>query len=211
MPAFDRLMPPEAQHQWLQNPPPARKLSGARPDSHLRRTIHLIEHPWGETIMDVLRAYVWQGIPIPLASEMEYWTCSCFPGQSLSGEVDFARININWQEVFTAYQRDERLTFSLYSARSPLIETFGDDLAGLRRAFPAIDELSAGLKPGGLDQVHIRTHAPATIHALLAHRDVLAGVRLFSLRLMRRGPCPFARYHNFFLADHLLQPPASVA
>lgn len=215
MARFDALMSAREQKQWIEDycpgQPTPRMLSEARPENHLGRVIRLIEHPAGDTIIRVLREYVWRALPAPLASEMQYWTCSCFPGASLSGEIDFALINVNWQEVLTAYQRDGHLMFSVYFARSPLIAVFGEELTGLARTFPAIHAMSPGLKPGGSDQVHVSTRDPLTVYALLTHRDILTAIRLFNLRLMRRGRCPYAKGHNFFLADRLLDSPVAVA
>jgi hypothetical protein len=78
--------------------------------------------PFAADVVEVLQEYVAIGIPRARASEESFWSCTCLPASGV-----YSRININWQEVLTAFTAEEELCFSFHVALSPL--NFGSQLA----------------------------------------------------------------------------------
>ena len=109
-------------------------------------------------------------------------------------------MNINWQEVFTVYTSVNSLRFSLYLARSPLKEVFGNIL----ERHPTLRYTNHRHGPGGQDQTNFKIMGAKAARKLLADEDVLRGIRLLNMRLMQKGPCAYGRYHCMYLADRLL-------
>ncbi|MCA1622697.1 MAG: hypothetical protein LC778_02675 [Acidobacteria bacterium] len=104
---FDLIMSAKEQERWLKDTSYV-DLSGSRVvDPELRRKYRrkfqrFATMPYSDEVTNVLRKYVHAGIPAPLKSELSFWGCSCLPSYSYTNETVFSRINLHWQEVFTA-------------------------------------------------------------------------------------------------------------
>lgn len=113
----------------------------------------------------------------------------------------YSRINVYQQEVCTAYAENGRLFFSWHLAKSPLQHTYGRSLLRLRLKFPFVGVDDRTYEPGGQDQISLWTRGANNALRLLSDPDVIRAIRLFNLRLMKKGPCMFSGYHCFDLAD----------
>lgn len=209
---FDLVLPEEAQNEWINNFKVIH-LDGKRPiDPNLRRKYQrhyerLMCKKGADQAVVALRKYVQKGIPAIKSSELSFWSCSCLPAFKVSDITLFSRINIYWQEVFTVYATNGQLGFSWHLALTPLEQAFGPKLTGLERRYPNLGiDLKHQYKPGGPDQVNVRIENVDLALKLMNDRDVLRAVRLFNLRLMKKGACAYSRYHCFALADKLYQP-----
>ena len=58
-------------------------------------------------------------------------------------------------------------------------------------------------KPGGQDQINIVAQGVGPALTLVRDHNILSAVRLFNLRLMKKGPCAYGRYHCLDLVDDL--------
>ena len=117
---FDLIMEQTAQERWLTHTDYI-DLTGSRiSDPELRSKHHgkyerFLKMPYGQEVIDVLQTYIPIAIPRVRASEVSFWSCSCLPESRV-----YARININWQEVFTASISENELVFSFHIGLSPL-------------------------------------------------------------------------------------------
>jgi hypothetical protein len=134
---FDLIMAQSAQEQWLTDTAYT-DFSGSRIiDPELRSKYHgkyrrFLNMPHAQDVIDVLQEYIATAIPRVRASEVSFWSCSCLPEPHV-----YARININWQEVFTAFISQNELLFSFHSGLSPL--DVGDSLSTFFRRFPRLE------------------------------------------------------------------------
>jgi hypothetical protein len=85
-------------------------------------------------------------------------------------------------------------------ADSPFTPLSDEALALLFERHPTIEVREHQYKPGGSDQINITLPARAA-GPFLSDPEVLPAIRLFNLRLMKKGPCNFGRYHCMDLAD----------
>ena len=131
---FDLIMAQTAQDSWLTDVA-ATDLSGSRlvnPELRSRyhgRYLRFAAKPYAAGVIEVLQKYVAIGIPRARASEESFWSCSCLPATQVYG-----RVNINWQEVLTAWTVEDEIYFSFHLALSPL--SFGGLLSEYFRRFP---------------------------------------------------------------------------
>jgi hypothetical protein len=89
--------------------------------------------------------------------------------------------------------------FSLHVAREQIERNLG-----FRNALPNLGVEDHVYKPGGHDQINIII--PCTEFNTLMDRDSVGrAIRNFNLRLMRKGPCNFGRYHCLDLADDVIE------
>ncbi|MGB3633166.1 MAG: hypothetical protein WA982_03925 [Rubrobacteraceae bacterium] len=200
---FDLVMSLEEQNRWLEDPSYI-DFSGERiVDSELRRKYikkyeSFANLPHSDEILDVLRSYVRAGIPAFLRSEVSFWCVSCLPTRSV-----YARISIYWQEVLTVFVAENEFWVSLHTANSPFILLPDDALDLLFERHPTLGTADHKYSPGGSDQVNLVS--PLTdAQAFISDPEVTPAIRLFNLRLMKKGPCNFARHHCMNLADSLV-------
>jgi hypothetical protein len=113
-------------------------------------------------------------------------------------------INLFWQEVFTVSLEDNQLSFSIHLALSVLQQEFGPSLSKLSRRHPRVGIYAHTYVPGGPDQIYLDAQGSHALQGLLEDERVVRAIRLFNLRLMKKGPCRFSRYHCMDLADQLL-------
>lgn len=206
---FDFIMSIEDQVAWLNNSK-STSLDGQRPiEPNLRRKYQtkysrLLRKQGAEDAIFVLREYVRQGIPIPKSSELSFWSCSCLPTFHNQDATIYSRINIYWQEVFTVYLFNGVLRFSWHLALTPLEQVFGKNLSGLRKRYPNILVDNHHYAPGGQDQIHLEVEKADMALKLISDKDILQAIKIFNLRLMKKGACTYNRYHCLSLADRLI-------
>lgn len=153
---FDLIMSPEEQTRWLNdltvvdnkgerfvNPELRRKFS--------RRFEKFLQSPRANQVLDVLKVYAVAGIPVIRRGEVSFWCLSCMPKRNV-----YARVNVYWQEVFTAFVHEKELWFSLHMARSPLEKEFRSGLQQLFARHPTAYHIDHQYEPGGQDQTSFK-------------------------------------------------------
>lgn len=200
---FDLVMSPEEQNRWLEDPSYI-DFGGSRiVDPGLRRKYSrkyksFAELPRSDEVLSVLRNYVQAYIPAFLRSEVSFWCVSCMPVRNV-----YARINIYWQEVLTVSVAEDAILVSLHVADSPFTLLSDEALTLLFERHPALEAIDHKYGPGGSDQINLVLPL-ADAKIFISDPEVLPAIRLFNLRLMKKGPCNFARYHCMDLADKIL-------
>jgi len=206
---FDLIMSAEEQERWLKDTNYV-ELSGSRViDPELRRKYsrkfqRFVAMPRSDEIMNILLRYVHAAIPVPLRSELSFWGCSCLPSYSQPKVTIYSRINVYWQEVFTALDYEGELEFSFHLALSPLEEAFGESLSLLQEKFPLLETTENFYEPGGQDQINLIVQGADSAKTFMQQREIISAMRLFNLRLMKKGACIYSRYHCMDLADRLI-------
>ncbi|NTV14339.1 MAG: GIY-YIG nuclease family protein [Desulfobulbaceae bacterium] len=206
---FYLVMSPPEQQKWLIDLDYQEFGSVKAQDDTLRRKYHpkfqrFIKQPQSEAAITLLRRYAKQGIPFSVRSELSFWGCSCLPSYGKPGIIIYSRININWQEVLTVITERGTLIASFHLALSPLEDAFGNSLDLLFDKFPSLRHTEHFYEPGGHDQLNIEIEGIESAMQLLEDPDITKAIRLFNLRLMKKGPCAFSRFHCMDLADRIL-------
>lgn len=116
---FDFVMPPIEQDKWLADTNKT-DIRGKRAEYPELRTQYaerfqrkFLKKPFAQDVLEVTRAYVRATIPAMLQTEAVFWAASCLPKSYV-----YTRINIYWQEIFTACDIDGIL-FSFHMAFEP--------------------------------------------------------------------------------------------
>lgn len=197
---FDDLMDGQRQQSWLGGLSSV-GLEGLRTQPLTANRLYSQRHQelmgleWYDDLLGILRGYILKGIPAALHSEAQYWQASVLP----DNYSVLVRININWQEVFFATVDEQGPCFYLIVSKRELQRAFGDDLARLTQRHPDLEWEDSFYRAGGSDQASLLIQGLDAMRAVLADPDILPALRLFNLRLMKRGRCPWAKSHNFDL------------
>lgn len=208
---FDELMPPDVQERWLagmdySEPIAPRQVDTSQRMKYRAKCEQFCALPASRDAIGILRAYMQTCVPAVVSGEQSFWSCTCLPGKSNPELTILSRINLNWQEVFTLFLSGGIVGGTLHLARSSL----GEGVAGapfrqrLRWRYNAELDLSNRYAPGGEDQCAFTVYGAKNLSRVLREQPIIAAARLFNLRLCRKGPNPFSRYHCLDLADQLI-------
>jgi hypothetical protein len=114
-----RFLDFQQQRDWMQGksvPPDADERSESLEQrfKYVGRFERLLRRPQAHEVLEILRLYGENCIPIPRKTERHYWSVSCLPSTS---DKPLARVNASWMELFTL----------LPDSSSPLV---GEDKGG---------------------------------------------------------------------------------
>lgn len=209
---FDTIMPLEEQARWMKDLS-YNAVSGERHEDEVLRTKQAERYQYqppkdqlyAAQILPVLQRYIEIGIPRFGETEASYWNCSYLP--SASPKNVFARLNINWQAVFSAYLGNTSAFFDFWLAGSPFLELSKPEGERFSQEFLGIEIGTEAhtMLPGGSDQVYMIIHDPKLALKFIEHPTVLRAIRIFNLNLMKKGQSPFNRYHCPLLIDAALE------
>lgn len=159
-----------------------------------RSNAELASHPLASGTRSALLTYVSDLLPVPLSTEMRYWSLTCMPGGRLT---ILARVNIWWQEVFVLLDDDGRLTAAFQVSRTALVRP---RLAFLlfRLRNPAAHLIEHAYSSGGGDQLRVVVRGQKAINRLLQDSHLRRAARHLNHHLMSKGPvnAGIAHPHN---------------
>ncbi|CAN7499489.1 hypothetical protein LJR090_004137 [Bosea sp. LjRoot90] len=165
----------------------------------------LLRRPQAQEVLEILRRYGRDCIPIPRRTERHYWSVSCLP--STPGKA-LIRVNVSWMELFSLYADGEGIRalflvhLSDFTTDHSLNQGQVDD-ALLERCVMTPEDVSY-VFPRGEDIFGIKVRGFSSIGKFLAERDALQAIRTFNLTHMNRGRNAYQASHCYSLADHML-------
>lgn len=172
---------------------------------YVTRFQKLLRRPQAQDVLEILRLYGQNCIPIPRKSERHHWSVSCLPSTS---DKPLVRVNASWMELFTIYADGEgiRARFLVHlsdfttdhsPAQSHVDEPF------LQHCVTTPEDVSYFF-PRGADMFGINVRSSASIRSFLAARRILGAIRTFNLTHMNRGRNAYQASHCYSLADCML-------
>ncbi|QEL22107.1 hypothetical protein FQV39_05670 [Bosea sp. F3-2] len=200
----------EQQRDWIEGKTDLRDADERSESLELRfkyvtRFQKLLRRPQAQEVLEILRLYSQNCIPIPRKSERHYWSVSCLPSTS---DKPLVRVNASWMELFTLYADGEgiRARFLVHLSdfttdRSP--EQGHVDQPFLDHCVTTPEDVSYFF-PRGADMFGINVRSSSSIHSFLAARRVLGAIRTFNLTHMNRGRNAYQASHCYSLADCML-------
>ena len=130
--------------------------------------------PQAREVLEVLRRYGRDCIPIPLMTERHYWSVSCLP--STPGKA-LVRVNASWMELFALYADGDgiRSNFLVHLSdftRDHSLEREQADEAFLERCVAAPENVGSFF-PRGEDIFGVKVRGIASIGEFLGPRHAL--------------------------------------
>jgi hypothetical protein len=174
---------------------------------YVSRFEKLLRRPQAQEVLDILRRYGRDCIPIPRKTERYYWSVSCLP--STPGKA-LVRVNASWMELFALYPDGQgiRANFLVHLSdftrdRSAWREQV--DEAFLESCVTTPEDVGCFF-PRGEDIFGINVRGSSSISKFLKKRRALRAIRAFNLTHMNRGRNAYQASHCYSLADHMLPP-----
>jgi hypothetical protein len=163
----------------------------------------LLRRPQAQEVLDILRLYGAECIPIPRRTERWYWSVSCLP----STDKSLARVNASWMELFALLpdarpeqgRRGEDLLarFILHLSDQALLES----CVARPGARPERSRRDVTHFFWKADTFGIKVRGGASIRAFIVHPHGLRAIRRFNLTHMNRGRNAYQASHCYSLAD----------
>ena len=164
----------------------------------------LLKQPQAGDVLDIVRRYAANCLPIPRATERFYWSVSCLPG---SPDKPLIRISASFMELFALHATgdDLRARFILHLSDfthngSP--EPDHLDEALIESCVERVENASHFLWKANTFGVKVR--GSPSIRAFIANPHSLRAIRRFNLTHMNRGRNAYQASHCYSLADAML-------
>ncbi len=154
------------------------------------RYLKLIEKPYFEELIKLLRYYFKLTIPNYLASEYNYWNITCLPNY-LKKTKCLTRININSVPVLSVFEEpDYILTFMLYVSKLPFLKALKQNIDSLKILSETLPSLRFDLT-NGFDEKTEGDEIKFLINQIdfqkaLECELLVSSIRLFNLRMMNK-------------------------
>ncbi|TCU10090.1 hypothetical protein EV132_12281 [Rhizobium sullae] len=181
----------QLQHDWMEGKTTLRGADERLESLELRfkyiaRFERLLRRPQAPEVLEILRRYGRDCIPIPRRTDRYYWSASCLP--STPGKA-LVRINASWMELFSLYAdgEDIRALFVVHLSDFTTDRSRHHgrvDEAFLERRVVTPEDVSYFF-PRGKDMFKVRGFS--SISKFLTPRRVLQAIRAFNLTHMNRG------------------------
>ena len=170
---------------------------------YVGRLEKLMRRPQAEEVLDILRIYGENCIPIPRTTERFYWSVSCLP----STDRTLARVNASWMELF-ALQPDGDGLLARFILHLSDFTTDGSpesdhlDHALIEQCVGRPEDVSHFIWKD--DTFGLKVRGAASIRHFLAHPHGLRAIRRFNLTHMNRGRNAYQASHCYSVADAML-------
>jgi len=205
-----RFLNLQQQRNWMEGRTTLRDTDKRAESPELRlkyvaRFEKLRRRPQAQEVLEILRRYGRDCIPIPRKTERHYWSVSCLP--STPGKA-LVRVNANWMELFALYADGEDIRSNFLVHLSDFTtdhsrEQGQVDESFLERCVTTPEDVGYFF-PRGEDIFGVKVRGFRSIGKFLATRRVLRAVRAFNLTHMNRGRNAYQASHCYSLADYMV-------
>ena len=204
-----QFLDPQQQRDWLEGKatPDAkeRQESLEQRFKYIVRFEKLLRRPQAQDVLDILRIYADNCIPIPRKTERYYWSVSCLPSTS---DKPLVRVNASWMELFTLLPDGEGLRARFILHLSDFTTDGSDEPANLdedflERCVRDPEDVSHSVWNGKAILI-VKVRGSASIRSFLADDRALRAIRSFNLSHLNRGRNAYQASHSYSLADCML-------
>jgi len=210
---FDHLVLPEEQQKFLTDPDGFNLADSSSridlPQSHRDRFSKKLKrfdkHLHADRVAGVFGRYIHGCIPAYRRTEHAFWSLSCMPSTNASHHPRLACLNINTMEVFVVgrEKEDGNLHWGFVNVSFDELERQYPDEIDFFRAHPGIWCSESGYRAAGSDQLTIHAYSLPVVEALIADPRIRQAAAALNLRLMRKGPTVYSKFHCIDLVDRI--------
>jgi hypothetical protein len=205
-----RFLDVQEQRDWMEGKTILRDSAERSQSLELRfryvpRFEKLLRRAPAQEVLEIVRLYGRDCIPIPRRTERDYWSISCLP--STPGKA-LVRVNASWMELFSLYAHGDgiRALFLLHLSdftTDHSVDQEQVDQALLEHCVIAPEDIDY-IFPRGEDIFGVKVRGFSSIVKFLGESRSLRAIRAFNLTHMNRGRNAYQASHCYSLADHML-------
>jgi hypothetical protein len=213
---LEALVPLVQQQEWLLAPAETNRRDHATqpialPDAHLARfaqkMARLERHKLGRATFLQLYLYLESCIPFPRLTEYSFWSVSCMPATGASRRL--ACLSAGAMELFCLGDFGEPDLvdegWGFVNVASDLLLAEFKSIKGFSRAYPQVELRPTNYRDGGQHQVGLVAYSQGVMVELLLDERVCRAAATLALRVMRKRPTLYFKYHCPQLVDRALQ------
>ena len=172
---------------------------------YVARFEKLLRRPQAQEILDILKSYGENCLPVPRQIERFYWSVSCLPSTS---DKPLVRVNASWMELFTLLPDGEGLRARFILHLSDFTTDGSEepenlDEALLEQCVSRPEDVSHSVWSGKAILI-VKVRGSASIRSFLADARALRAIRSFNLTHLNRGRNAYQASHCYSLADCML-------
>jgi hypothetical protein len=202
-----QFLGPEQQRAWLEG-------ETVLPDSdertesleqrfkYVARFEKLLRRPQAQDVLEILKIYGEDCLPVPRRTERFYWSVSCLP---TSPDKPLVRVNAGWMELFALHSDGEDVRARIIVHVSDFTTDGSPEPDHLDQAFLE----SCGEAPEDVSHVLwrkpeiliVKVRGSASIRKFLGTPRALRAIRNFNLTHMNRGRNAYQASHCYSVAD----------
>jgi hypothetical protein len=200
----------QQQRDWLEGkaaPPDVEERSENLEQrfKYVGRFEKLLRRPQAREVLDILKFYGDNCLPVPRRTERFYWSVSCLPSTS---DKPLVRVNASWMELFTLLPDGEGLRARFILHLSDFTTDGSDEPANvdetfLERCVTKPEDISHSVW-NGKSILIVKVRGSASIRSFLADASALRAIRSFNLTHLNRGRNAYQASHCYSLADCML-------
>ena len=171
---------------------------------YVARFEKLLRRPQAQEVLERLRIYAENCIPIPRRTERYYWSVSCLPSTS---DKPLVRVNASWMELFTLLPEGDDLRARIIVHLSDFTTDGSPEPDALDQAF--LEQCVERPEDVGhffwkADTLGVTVRGSASIRRFLANPRALRAIRTFNLTHMNRGRNAYQASHCYSVADYMV-------
>jgi len=207
-----QFLDPDQQRAWLDGESSLadaaeRAQSLEQRFKYVDRFEKLLRRPQAQDVLDILRHYGENCIPIPRTTERFYWSVSCLPG---SPDKPLARISASFMELFALHGDGDHLRARFILHLSDFTSDGSSepeqlDTGLLESCAVRPEDVTYAIWRNARDILIAKVRAVPSIRRFIAHPHTLRAIRSFNLTHMNRGRNAYQASHCHSLADVMLE------
>jgi len=211
---FDHLVLPDEQESFLVDPDGFNLADKSGridlPTSHRnrfrRKHKKFEEHLHSDRVSGVLGRYVHGCVPAFRRTEHAFWSMTCLPSTNSGSYRRLSCVSINVMEVFVVgwHKEDDNFHWAVLNVSCDQLDRQFPDPDEFFRSHPGTWCEETGYQAAGIDQMAIHADTLPVIESLVADHRIRQAAAQLNLRLMRKGPTVYSRFHCIDLADRVL-------
>lgn len=218
---LDNVLSPDQQVAWLSAPAAFNHDDGSArivlPTAHVERSMakyrEFQRQPLYQAASELLADYVTNCIPLPRQTEYSFWVASCLPSTNASTWPRLICVSAATMELFCVghHKGNPREAWGFLVVALDKLPSTRKGAGALMKRHPDVEFVHSSYRDAGEQQLRLWTEDTKSLAALLRDETVRQAAAAFALRVMRKRPTIYSKFHCKQLADAAVARGAAVS
>lgn len=211
---LDMVLSKDEQDAWLASPKSFNKRDASPiielPNGQVERSLPSFrkfqEQSERASVIRLLKIYIDECIPAPKRTEYSFWSLSCMPATNATTWPRLVSINLGVMEVFVLghFKGKPNNLWGFVNLSSDVLPVDLSTAKKIEKAFPSIEVVNRNYRDAGQHQFSLHAGDQESLTKLMANPDIKRAAATLALRVMRKRPTIYGKFHCKQLANTLL-------